>query len=226
MSKRDSVNDVHSYGLDVNNREIYVHSYYDLFWTDEEPEIGVDFRMSTLLSKNINLLNNINKNPILIHSESIGGDWYSCLSMMDNLILSASPTTVLSRGTASSASSIFIQGADLRLSSPNTIFMIHYGSSVFSYENNIRSVEQSLSIEKCGIEFLLDLYSTRMMSGRFAEGKSIGDVRSWLENKLDVVGDWYLTATDAKYYGFIDDIITSSEIIRATEKYKWNLPTV
>lgn len=221
MSKRDHIHDVHTYGLNFENREIYIHSYYDLFWADEEPEIGVDFRMSTLFSKNITILNNSNKNPILVHSESIGGDWYSCLSIMDNMIISESPVTVLIRGTASSASSIYIQGADLRLSSPSSLFMIHYGSSSFSYKNNLLSAEENVRIEKWSINYLLDIYSKRMMSGSFAVGKKQPEVRNFLSKKLDKVGDWNLTADEALYYGFIDGVVDSGSIDRCTEKFKW-----
>ena len=59
----DIISDVHSYGLDVKNREIYLHSY--IANSDEDP--GVDYKMAANFYKNIRLLDAANKNPILIH---------------------------------------------------------------------------------------------------------------------------------------------------------------
>ena len=74
----DIISDVHSYGLDVKNREIYLHSY--IANSDEDP--GVDYKMAANFYKNIRLLDAANKNPILIHMHSVGGNWNDGMTMM------------------------------------------------------------------------------------------------------------------------------------------------
>ena len=62
----DTISDIHQYGLDVKNREIYLHGH--VFNTDEDP--GVEYRMAVNFYKNIRLLDTISEEPIIVHMHS------------------------------------------------------------------------------------------------------------------------------------------------------------
>ena len=49
---RDTIGEIHNYGIDVKNREIYLHSVKD----GGEDDPGVDYRMAINFVKNITLL--------------------------------------------------------------------------------------------------------------------------------------------------------------------------
>ena len=48
----DIINDIHSYGVNVTTREIYLNSYV----SSNEDDPGVDYRMSSQFIKNITKL--------------------------------------------------------------------------------------------------------------------------------------------------------------------------
>ena len=48
----DIINDIHSYGVNVKTREIYLNSYV----SSNEDDPGVDYRMSSQFIKNITQL--------------------------------------------------------------------------------------------------------------------------------------------------------------------------
>ena len=65
----DTISDVHTYGLDVKSREIYLHGYVS--HCDEDP--GVDYRMASIFIKNIRILESVNHDAVFIHMHSVGG---------------------------------------------------------------------------------------------------------------------------------------------------------
>ena len=57
---RDSIGEIHNYGIDVKNREIYLHSAKD----NGEDDPGVDYRMAINFVKNIRHLDSISNHEI------------------------------------------------------------------------------------------------------------------------------------------------------------------
>ena len=57
---RDTIGEIHNYGIDVKNREIYLHSAKD--GGEEDP--GVDYRMAINFVKNIRHLDSLNSDEI------------------------------------------------------------------------------------------------------------------------------------------------------------------
>ena len=55
----DTISDIHTYGVDVERREIYLHGYV----TNTEEDPGVEYRMATNFYKNIRMLDAISNNP-------------------------------------------------------------------------------------------------------------------------------------------------------------------
>ena len=87
------------------------------------------YRMATTFIKNIRLLDQIKNEPIIIHMDSLGGNWGDGMAIYDAIKISRSHVTILVYGQAESMSSIILQAANKRITMPNAYFMCHYGSS-------------------------------------------------------------------------------------------------
>lgn len=202
----DPVNDIHSYGIDIKQREIYLHSY--IANSDDDP--GVDYRMSSTFSKNIRILDSIDQSPILVHMHSIGGNWSDGMSIFDTIKMCRSHVTIIAYGQAESMSSIIFQAADARIMTPNAYFMAHYGSS--SFNGNFLDAQSFSKFDLKCIETMLEIYAKSAISGKFFKEKlkepTEEKVKNFLRKKLKD-GDWYLTANEAVYYGFADGVLTN-----------------
>ena len=79
---------------------------------------------------------------------SIGGEWSDGMAIYDAISLSKCYVTIIVYGQAESMSSIILQAADEKIITPNSYFMIHYGSSDASgdYLNvqNLAKYEQAI----------------------------------------------------------------------------------
>ena len=206
MLNSDTVSDVQSYGVDVKNREIYLHGY--LSNTDEDP--GVDYKMAATFYKNIRILDQISKEPILIHMHSIGGSWNDGMAIFDAIQLAKSYVTIISYGQAESMSSIILQAADKRVMMPNSYFMCHFGSS--GYSGNYLDVQKGAAFEKRITELMLDIYTQSCLKGKYFKEQytepTFEKVKNYLKRKLKD-GDWYLDANESVYYGFSDLVLNT-----------------
>lgn len=200
----DTISDIHLYGIDVKNREIYLHGYIGN--TDEDP--GVEYRMATSLYKNIRMLDTISNEPIIIHMHSIGGNWADGMAIYDAISLSRSYVTIIAYGQAESMSSIVLQAADKRVLMPNTYFMLHYGS--FSCSADHLSAHNFTKLDKHNTEVMLDIYGNKCLSGKYFRESytdlNLEKVKNYLKRKLKD-GDWYLNANESVYYGFADYVL-------------------
>ena len=206
MLNSDTVSDVQSYGIDVKNREIYLHGY--LSNTDEDP--GVDYKMAATFYKNIRVLDQISKEPILIHMHSIGGSWNDGMAIFDAIQLAKSYVTIISYGQAESMSSIILQAADKRVMMPNSYFMCHFGSS--GYSGNYLDVQKGAAFEKRITELMLDIYTQSCLNGKYFKEQytepTFEKVKNYLKRKFKD-GDWYLDANESVYYGFSDLVLNT-----------------
>ena len=200
----DTILDTHSFGLDVDHREIYLHSYISN--TDEDP--GVDYRMASHFAKNIRILDLINEKPIIIHMHSIGGDWNDGMSIYDSIKICKSHVTIVVYGQAESMSSIVLQAADTRVMMPNTYFMCHFGSN--GCEGSFLDVQNAAKFEKIMAETMMDIYTARCLKGKYFKEnyESINEekIKTFLKRKLKD-GDWYLTSQETVHYGFADLVL-------------------
>lgn len=206
MLNSDTVSDVQSYGIDVKNREIYLHGY--LSNSDEDP--GVDYKMAATFYKNIRVLDQISKEPILIHMHSIGGSWNDGMAIFDAIQLAKSYVTIISYGQAESMSSIILQAADKRVMMPNSYFMCHFGSS--GYSGNYLDVQKGAAFEKRITELMLDIYTQSCLNGKYFKEQytepTFEKVKNYLKRKFKD-GDWYLDANESVYYGFSDLVLNT-----------------
>jgi len=205
----DTISDVHSYGLDVKNRELYLHGYVGN--TDEDP--GVEYRMAAQFYKNMRILDANNQEPIIIHMFSEGGEWDAGMAMFDAITLCRSYVTIVAYGQASSMSSIIFQAADKRVMTPNSHFMAHYGSVDCGGDH--LSAHNYAKVDKKNTETMMDIYSAGCVKGKYFKEHytdiSQDKVKNYLKRKLKD-GDWYLDAHEAVYYGFADAVLDTRKL--------------
>ncbi|NBU33485.1 hypothetical protein EBS40_02530 [bacterium] len=203
MNTNQILSDIHNYNIDIENREIYLHSHIS-----ENEEGGVDYRSAVVFEKNIRYFNLLSLEPILIHMHLPGGDWQDCLGMYDAIKFSKAPTIIIAYAKAESSSSFLFQAADLRILMPNTNMMIHYGSFSLDGEHSKAAAAGILWNEK-ECDKMIDVFTDRCMNSSIYKEKNWKrmmakkHIVSQLANKCD----WILTAEEAVHYGFADGIL-------------------
>ena len=204
---KDILYDFHNHGSNIDSREIFLHNYY-ISGDEENP--GVEYKMSNTFIKNIRALDIKSDKPILVHMQSVGGEWADGMAMYDAITMCRSHVTIIAYGQAESMSSIIFQAADARLITPHTYFMSHYGST--SAGGDYLNVQNWVKYEKQICDIMLDIYANQCCNGMFFIEKygkgAVTKVKNYLSTKLKS-GDWYITAQEAVNYGFADKVIDS-----------------
>ncbi len=197
---RDSVSEVHSYNLDVKNRHIYISEF-----DDSGESAGVDHRMLQNFIKNINLLSLTNKEPITIHMQTVGGCWYSGMGIYDAIKNCKCKTTFIGYGQLCSMGTVIIQAANKRLITPNSTFMVHWGSSEIS--GYYLSSQNLARFEKSAGNKMVEIYSEKCLKGKFFKDQeySLSKTKAYIKRKLNG-GDWYMESQEAIEYGFVDGL--------------------
>lgn len=208
ISENDiDLSNLHTYNIDIKNREIYLHSYI----SDSEEEPGVDYRTATTFQKNLRYLNAISIEPILVHMHLPGGVWTDCLGMYDAMRFSKSKVIILAYGSVESASSVIFQGADTRVLMPNTNVLIHYGS--ISVDNDHKAAVSSIEWSEKESQKMIDIFTDKCMNSPISKSKNWKrmmakkHIISQLANKCD----WILTAQEAVEYNFADGVLGSKQ---------------
>jgi ATP-dependent protease ClpP protease subunit len=203
----DIIEDQHSYGVDMKNREIYLHGHHGSF--EEDP--GVDYRMASTFIKNIRSLDIANQQAIIVHMHSVGGNWGDGMAIYDAISLCRSHVTVLVYGQAESMSGIILQAADLRVMMPNSYFMSHYGSTEIS--GDFLNAHNEAKYDQAIADRMFEIYSEQCVEGAFFQKHykhtTVDKVNNFLRRRMKS-GDWYLTADEAVHYGFSDHVLTGS----------------
>lgn len=201
-----SIADIHQYNIDVINREIYLHSHIS-----DSDEAGVDYRSAIVFEKNLRHLNLLSLDPILVHMHLPGGDWQDCLGIYDNIKNSKSTVCIVAYAKVESSSSVLLQAADLRILSPNTNFLIHYGS--LSIDNEHKAALSMVQWSEKESEKMIEIFTDRCMQSGIAKEKNWKRMmtRKHIVTQLATKRDWILTADEAVYYGFADGILGSKK---------------
>lgn len=198
---RDTVSEIHNYAIDVKYRELYINEF-----DDSGETAGVDHRMLQAFIKNMNILKNQSKDPITIHMQTVGGCWYSGMGIYDCIKSSKCKTTFVGYGQLCSMGTIIIQAASRRLITPNSAFMVHWGSSEVS--GYYLSSQNLAAFEKRMAQIMVDIYAERCCkTGKFFKdrGDNLSKTKAYIKRKLNN-GDWYLDSEEAIYYGFADGL--------------------
>ena len=209
---KDLLYDLHNYGANIDTREIFLHNYYSS--DDDNP--GVEYKMSNNFLKNIRALEIKSASPIVIHMQSVGGEWSDGMAIYDAISMPRCHVTMIAYGQAESMSSIIFQAADKRFMTPNTYFMSHYGSTAAG--GGYLDVQNWVKYEKYICDIMIDIYAGSCIGGKFFKEKygsspDVDKVKTYLTRKLKS-GDWYINAEDAVYYGFADGVIDSWQNIK------------
>lgn len=201
------LSNIHHYGIDPENREIYLHSYI----TDGEDESGVDYRCAVYFEKNLRYLNTISNDPILIHMHMPGGDWSDCLGIYDAILQSNAPIGCLAYSKAESASGVIFQAADLRILMPNSYLLIHYGS--LSLDGEHKAALSNLKWNEKEASKMIDIFSEKSANSPMAKEKmwKKSAVKKHIVSQLSNKSDWILTPDESVYYGFADGVLGTSQ---------------
>ena len=205
-SQNNQLSDIHNFNIDVDNREIYLHSYLA-----EEEEAGVDYRSAITFEKNLRYLNTISLDPIIVHMHLPGGDWQDCLGIYDNIKNSKSPIGIVAYAKVESSSSVLLQAADLRILSENTNFLVHYGS--ISVDNEHKAALSMVQWSEKESEKMIDIFTERCMNSKICKEKNWKKmmVKKHIVTQLATKRDWILTADEAVNYGFADGVLGSKK---------------
>jgi ATP-dependent protease ClpP protease subunit len=198
---------IHTFSCDTKNREIYLHSSYDY-----QEEYGVEYKAATTFEKNIRYLNILSSEPILVHMHLPGGDWEDCMGMYDAIQNSKSKITILAYAKIQSASSVVFQAAHNRILMPNSHVLIHYGSISLDSEHSTAAAS-SLKWNEKECQKMIDIFTDRCIAGPIAVEKNWKRMmaRKHIVAQITHQLDWILTAQEAVYYGFADDVLGSKK---------------
>lgn len=206
MPEPELLKDFHDYGANISTREIFLHNIYH---SEDNQNPGVEYRMSNTFLKNLRALELKSDQPIIIHMQSVGGEWSDGMAIYDAISMCRSYVTIIVYAQASSMSSIILQAADYRVMTPNAHFMSHYGSS--DINTDYLSAMNQANYERDICDTMFDIYASRCANGKFfyeKYGKKPNEkqIKQYLIRKLKS-GDWYLNAEDTVYYGFADTVL-------------------
>jgi ATP-dependent protease ClpP protease subunit len=206
QNNNNTLYDIHQYNIDVENREIYLNSYFG-----DDNESGVDYRSAVTFEKNLRYLNQLSLDPILVHMHLPGGDWQDCLSIYDSIKNSKSPICIIAFAKVESSSSVLLQAADLRILSSNTNFLIHYGS--ISVDNEHKAALSMIQWSERESDKMIDIFTEKCIKSNIAKEKNWKRmiVKKHIVNQLATKRDWILTSDQAVYYGFADGVLGSKK---------------
>lgn len=208
---KQSIYDVHLHNINIQTRDIYLHSTYDTVDDGDEP--GVEYRQATTFIKNLHFLDNAPNKPILVHIHSIGGCWDDGMAIFNSIQLARSKVVMVGYSQVSSMSGIIFQSPYLRIMMPDCHFMMHFGTSnsgsvhPFALRNYAK-----LEVQSCNR--MLQIFAKRAINGTYFKKKkssSLSSVISFFDKKLKKEVDWYLDAEKSIYYGLADGILGSEE---------------
>lgn len=211
QSKDQVLYDMHNHCVNLNLRDIYLHSYYS---RDEDEEPGIDYRQATTFIKNLHMLDQPPNKPILVHLHSVGGDWDNGMAMFNSIQFSGSYITMLAYAQASSMSGILLQSASLRIMMPDCHFLMHHGSGGGGV-NHPFAIKAAADFEYQACKRMLTIFAERAYNtGPFFTKKKSTTVQSawsFFDKKLMSKIDWFLTAEETVHYGLADDILGGKE---------------
>ena len=200
----DSISEIHSSNIDMDNRVIYLQEK-----EDSSESNGIDFRVAQNFVKNVNILQNDSSDPITVYMQTVGGCWHSGMGIYDAIKYSKCKISIVGWGQICSMGTIILQAAEKRVLMPNSIFMCHYGSTDLSGE--FLSSHNYASVDRKNMQTMVDIYSEKCQKGKFFKdrGDSLSKIKAYIKRKMKD-GDWYMTAQQAVDYGFADHVFSNS----------------
>lgn len=154
---------------------------------------------------------------LIININSLGGDVNHGLSIHDLLAQNAAHKTVRINGMTASAATVIAMAGDVIEMSDNALFLVHRASTIVW--GNAEEMQSMIDDLKKIDNLLAKIYSKKT-------GKSIDAVLAQMDK--NVTGEW-MTADEAKEFGFIDKIFEPTKMAAIVDKIafaKAGLPDV
>ena len=174
--------------------EIYGQIGYE-GWDREDDE-----NTARLMSGELDRIKALNAKRITVKINSLGGDVNHALAIHDLLAEHPALVTTQINGLCASAATIVAMAGKERRMSKNALFLIHQCSAYVGRANQ-EQLAQELETQKTVNGRMLDIY-TATCNGKEAEISELLKANNGL-------GKW-LTATEAKDFGFVTDIYNES----------------
>lgn len=181
---------------------VYYHKRHIFFGTNplrDDSEISfidlVDLYKSLYILDVEEATGDPEKDLIVIHLCTFGGDVYQALGIYDIISACKSPIEIRAVGACMSAGTAILQAGDYRYAYPNTTFMIHRGNVELEGRINISDLDNETK-EFARLDAIYNnIYLSKMTIG---------------QKKLDeyMKKDSFMDVKEAKKIGLIDDIIT------------------
>ena len=184
--------------LDENSEEAVIEIYGQIGyegWDREDDE-----NTARLMSGELDRIKALNAKRITVKINSLGGDVNHALAIHDLLAEHPALVTTQINGLCASAATIVAMAGKERRMSKNALFLIHQCSAYVGRANQ-EQLAQELETQKTVNGRMLDIY-TAACNGKEAEISDLLKANNGL-------GKW-LTATEAKDFGFVTDIYNES----------------
>lgn len=180
LMSNDCIDTFMEYGVHVPTRCLYL----------EQPDGEIDHDTAARLIKGLHILEG-SKEPITLLVNSGGGSVPDGIAIYSAIKQSHCPVDCFIYGQCSSMASIVIQACRLRVSAPETEFLLHDGTD--SLSGNSRDVIKQAEALKRACELSYVIYASRARQPR----------EFW---RRKLVTDFILTAQEALQEGLIDEI--------------------
>lgn len=196
---RDDIDKFHDYSIYVPTRTIFIGSEdYDI----EKGESGTDGLMAERTIKNLHILEGMNKEPITIIMNNVGGDEYHGFAIYDAIRACESHVTIKVLGHAMSMGSIILQAADERIMAPTSRQMIHYGTwGVHDHAKTSRKWSDE------GVK--IDMWMENMYMEKIKQKHpdfSLAKLKKMLDH------DTFLTAKESIEFGLADKVLGETDV--------------
>ena len=196
----DDLDHFYWHGIYLCTRTIYIGGVSE----SEDGVEEINHKMAARVIKSIHALDAINKEPINIILNSIGGDVYYGLSIYDALRSTRCKVNIKVYGSAMSMASIILQAGDKRLLSPHSVVMVHDGEDAFQGES--KNMEKWAEEGKRLRNVTYKIYQSRIRE------KKPKITIAQIEELCKV--DNIMTAIEAINLGLADDIMYTRNFIR------------
>jgi ATP-dependent protease ClpP protease subunit len=192
--------------------ELYLHSD-----VTSDQDNGVDFRMAAKFVKELHAAERSKEKNLVIHLETLGGEWTDGMWIYDAIALSSLPATMICHGIVCSMGTVIMQAAKKRLLMPHCDLMVHHGSLTVSGPQ--LSVESEMKYNVKIKNIMLDIYAERCQNGKFFKdrGDSRSKTRAYIKRKIETHGDWYLNPEEAVEFGFADGILSKTKYLNVRQ---------
>lgn len=218
--ENDIISHLNDYGIDVENRELFLFPREEYMYGGGEEAIeepGIEFGIANQFIRNLRLLSNISDEPILIHLKSCGGDWVEGLAIYQAILACPNQVAILNYASARSMTSIIFSAGDHRAMMPLSTFMIHTGTNcIVGTGTQVRTEFEEV---KKADKIMLDIYVKHLRESEKMKGWSDKRINTWIIKQMKEKEEVYFTAEEAVEYNFAD------VIFGADGTYDWSTLT-